>query len=165
MQENSCYLSDDRNRTNKVSNISTQRINTMNSWMKALCAILSLLQVWLFTGWFKRSLPNYVGSLIKWFWIKEVPLIWVLFHGSLTVGQRHTGSKPPFLTLAVDGGKWSASHTSHFNPGEITPSAQWIRGWVGLRFGLDTVDKRKILPCWESNLSLPACSLLLYWLS
>jgi len=65
-----------------------------------------------------------------------------------------------FLTLAPDGGEWSASRPSHFTPG-----AHWIGGswWVGLRVGLDTVVKRKKshqCPCQELVPSQPAFSLI-----
>jgi hypothetical protein len=32
-----------------------------------------------------------------------------------------------------------------FNPGERAPGAHWIGGWVGLRAGLDDLEKRKFL--------------------
>jgi hypothetical protein len=41
---------------------------------------------------------------------------------------------PLFLTSALDGGEWLASHTSHFTLG-----THWIGGWVGPRAGLDAV--------------------------
>jgi len=31
------------------------------------------------------------------------------------------------------------------NPGERTPGANWLGGWVGPRTGLDAVAKRKII--------------------
>jgi len=48
------------------------------------------------------------------------------------------------LTLALDGGEWSASRPSHFIPKERSPRTHWIGGWVGPRALLDTVVKRKI---------------------
>jgi hypothetical protein len=51
-----------------------------------------------------------------------------------------------FLTLALNGGKWSASRPGRFTSGEIIPGTLWIGGWVGPRAGLDDVEKRKILP-------------------
>jgi len=39
--------------------------------------------------------------------------------------QLHT-----FLISAVDGGKWSVSHTGHFTLRERTPDIHWIGGWV-----------------------------------
>jgi hypothetical protein len=30
---------------------------------------------------------------------------------------------------------------SHFNPGEIAPGTHWLGGWVGVRAGLDAVEK------------------------
>jgi hypothetical protein len=57
------------------------------------------------------------------------------------------------LTLALDGGEWSASHPGRFIPwGGRTPRTHWIGGWVGPRAGLDAVAKRKIRdPCRESK--------------
>jgi hypothetical protein len=52
-----------------------------------------------------------------------------------------------FLTLAVDGGEWPASHFGHFAAG-----VHWIRGWVGARVGLDVSEKRDIsCPYQDSN--------------
>jgi hypothetical protein len=66
------------------------------------------------------------------------------------------------LTLALDGGEWSASHPGCFTPRERDPGTPWI-GWLGLRAGLDMVSKRKIpSPHWDSNLDHPACSQSLY---
>jgi hypothetical protein len=56
------------------------------------------------------------------------------------------------LTLALDGGKWSASCPGCFTPRERAPDTHWIGGWVGPRAVLDAVVKRKIpIPCQESN--------------
>jgi hypothetical protein len=53
----------------------------------------------------------------------------------------------PILTSALDGGEWSASRLCRFTPGERAPGTHWIGGWVGPRFGLDAVEKRKIFHC------------------
>jgi hypothetical protein len=49
-------------------------------------------------------------------------------------------------------------------PQERGPGIHWTRGWVGLRASLDAVvrEKKKTLhcPCWESNPSHIACSLV-----
>jgi hypothetical protein len=56
------------------------------------------------------------------------------------------------LTLALDGGEWSASCPSCFTFRERAPGTHWMGGWVGTRAALDVVVKRKILsPCQESN--------------
>jgi hypothetical protein len=56
------------------------------------------------------------------------------------------------LTLALDGGEWSASCLCSFTPRERVSGAHWIGGWVGPRAGLDAVVKRKIpSPCRDSN--------------
>jgi hypothetical protein len=61
------------------------------------------------------------------------------------------GIGPPFLTLALDRGEWSASR-----PGRFTLVTHWMGGWLGPRAGLDAVEDRKILPLagikpWMSN--------------
>jgi hypothetical protein len=55
------------------------------------------------------------------------------------------GIVPPFWTSALGGGEWSASCTGYFTPGERSPGAHWLEGWVGPRTGLDAVEKRKML--------------------
>jgi hypothetical protein len=54
------------------------------------------------------------------------------------------GIVPPFLTLALDGGEWSASCPGRFIPGEIAPGTHWI-DWVGPRASLDAVEKVLLL--------------------
>jgi hypothetical protein len=46
--------------------------------------------------------------------------------------------------LALDGGEWSASCSSHFTPGEIAPRTHCVGDWMGPRAGLDSVEKRKV---------------------
>jgi hypothetical protein len=54
---------------------------------------------------------------------------------------------PSFLTLAVDGGKWSDSRLRRFAPGP-----HWTGGWVGPRATQDFMEERNIsCPCRESN--------------
>jgi len=48
-----------------------------------------------------------------------------------------------FLASALDGIEWSASRSGRFTPGEKATGTDWIGGWVGSRFGLDVVVKRK----------------------
>jgi hypothetical protein len=49
---------------------------------------------------------------------------------------------PPFLTLALDGGEWSASHPVPLHtPGERAAGIHWIGSWVGAKVGLDAVSK------------------------
>jgi hypothetical protein len=65
-----------------------------------------------------------------------------------------------FLTSVLVGGEWSVSR-----PGRFTPGTHWIGGWVGLRFGLDYMEKRKLLSPSElglRNLGRPARSQSLY---
>jgi hypothetical protein len=49
-----------------------------------------------------------------------------------------------YLTLALDGGEWSASRPGRFTTKERAHGTHWIAGWVGPRAGLDKVVKRKI---------------------
>jgi hypothetical protein len=44
-----------------------------------------------------------------------------------------------FLTLALDGGEWSASRPGRFTRRERAPGTHWIGGLVGPRAGLDKV--------------------------
>jgi hypothetical protein len=46
-----------------------------------------------------------------------------------------------FLTSALGGGEWSASHPGHFTPRERAPSTQWIRGWVDTAAALDDMKR------------------------
>jgi hypothetical protein len=65
------------------------------------------------------------------------------------------GIAPLILNFGARWGEWPASRSGRFTPG-----THWIGGWVGPRFGLDTVAKRKILSsCRESNPGRPTNSL------
>jgi hypothetical protein len=48
-------------------------------------------------------------------------------------------------TLALVGGKWSASRPSRSTSGERAPGTHWIGGWVGRRTSLDDVEMTKFL--------------------
>jgi len=51
-----------------------------------------------------------------------------------------------FLTSALDGGEWLASHHSYFTPsGRELPHTHWIGDWVSPKAGLDAVAERKNL--------------------
>jgi hypothetical protein len=50
-----------------------------------------------------------------------------------------------FLTSALVRGEWSTSRPGRFTPGEKAPGTHWIGGWVGLRAGLDDLEKRTFL--------------------
>jgi hypothetical protein len=64
---------------------------------------------------------------------------------------------PSLLTLAVDGGEWSASRPGRFTPGESASTTHWVGGCVGTRTSLGTVKKWKIsCPYRQSNLGCPA---------
>jgi hypothetical protein len=51
------------------------------------------------------------------------------------------GIAPLFLTSGLDGGKWSTIRFFRFTLGEIISGIPWIGGWVGLRVGIDAVEK------------------------
>jgi hypothetical protein len=52
----------------------------------------------------------------------------------------------------LDRGERSASHSGRFTLRERTPGAHWVKGRVGLRAGLDAVEKRNVFClCQESN--------------
>jgi hypothetical protein len=70
-----------------------------------------------------------------------------------------------FLTSAVAGGEWSASHPGRFIPWERALGTHWIGGSVDPRAVLDDVEKRKFLtlPALElRTLGRPAHSPSLY---
>jgi hypothetical protein len=50
-----------------------------------------------------------------------------------------------FLTSVLVGCEWSASRSGRFIPGERATGTHWIGGWVGLRAGLDDMEKRNFL--------------------
>jgi hypothetical protein len=84
---------------------------------------------------------------------------------------RHAGDKGErsyssysFLTSALDEGERSASRPSRaLHRGKGHPGTHWVGGWVGLRAGLDTVDRVKILClCRGSNPGRPVCRQTLY---
>jgi hypothetical protein len=58
------------------------------------------------------------------------------------------GIAPPFLTLALGGGEWSASR-----PGERVPGTHWIGGCVGHRAGEE--EKNVGMPGIEPGPSSP----------
>jgi hypothetical protein len=64
-------------------------------------------------------------------------------------------------------GQLQAYATLHFTRGEGAPDTHWKGGWVGLRAGLDTVEKKKLpMAGTESRfLGRPARNLSLYRLS
>jgi hypothetical protein len=47
---------------------------------------------------------------------------------------------PLFLTSALVGGQWSASHSGRFTPGK-SPATHCIEGWMDTRAGLDDMEK------------------------
>jgi hypothetical protein len=70
-----------------------------------------------------------------------------------------------FLTSALVGSDLSVSHPGRFTLGETASDTLCIGGWVGPRFGLDDVEKRKFLTLPELELrplGRPASSQSLY---
>jgi hypothetical protein len=68
------------------------------------------------------------------------------------------GIAPPLVISGIDGGEWSASCPCHFTIGERARSTHCI-GLLGSRAGLDTMESRKILQCWEFDPGSRPCSL------
>jgi hypothetical protein len=50
-----------------------------------------------------------------------------------------------FTTSVLDGGEWSASRPGRALPREKDPGTHCTGGWVGLRAGLDTEVRGKII--------------------
>jgi hypothetical protein len=62
------------------------------------------------------------------------------------------GIAPPLLKSALDGRRWSPSHSGRSTPEERVPVTHWTADWVGLRTDLDAVEKiQTSCPCLESN--------------
>jgi hypothetical protein len=88
------------------------------------------------------------------------PIVWIKQSSPAT---RHEGawgerkySSYSFLTSALDGGEWSASHSGRSLPPEKGPRGTHCTGWVDPRAGLDTEVRGKILClCRGSNLESP----------
>jgi hypothetical protein len=57
-----------------------------------------------------------------------------------------------FLTSSVVGVEWAASCLGLFIPWERVPCTHWIGSWVGLRTGVDDVEKRNVSPLPELHL-------------
>jgi hypothetical protein len=47
-----------------------------------------------------------------------------------------------FLTSALDGGEWSASFPGRSTFAEIVFDTNFLRGWAGLRAGLNAAEKK-----------------------
>jgi hypothetical protein len=70
------------------------------------------------------------------------------------------------LTSALDGVSDQCHGLVALYAQERTPNTHWIEGWVGLRAGLDTEARGRMLYlCQESNPGRPVCSQTLYCLS
>jgi hypothetical protein len=80
-------------------------------------------------------------------------------------GERKCSSYSLFI-WTLEGGEWSASRPAALCPRERTAATHWTGGWVGLRAGLNTEARGKILfLCTGPNHGRPVCSQTLYWLS
>jgi hypothetical protein len=69
-----------------------------------------------------------------------------------------------FLTSALDGSEWSASHPGLFTPGERA-SGTLLISWAGSRVGLDVVAKRQnllLILAWNRNPVVQSISQSLY---
>jgi hypothetical protein len=82
---------------------------------------------------------------------KAVPL-----HAMVVLGGERRYSSYSFLTSALDGGEWSAPRPGRALPHGKDPGTHYTGGWVGLKAGLDTEARGKILcPCRGSNPDRP----------
>jgi len=59
------------------------------------------------------------------------------------------------LTLALEGGEWSALCFERFTSWQRTPGTHWIGGWMGFRAGLDAVKKKKSQPSGGNRIPEP----------
>jgi hypothetical protein len=80
-------------------------------------------------------------------------------------GERRYSSYS-FTTPALDGVSGQRHAPAALYPRRKDPGTHWTGGWVGLRSGLDTDIRGKILClCWGSNLDSPVTILTeLHWL-
>jgi hypothetical protein len=80
-------------------------------------------------------------------------------------GERRYSSYS-FMTSALDGVSGQRHESSALYTQGRAPGTHWAGGWLGLRSGLDTEARRKILCLFlGSNPGHPAYSQTLYWLS
>jgi hypothetical protein len=63
------------------------------------------------------------------------------------------GIAPPFFTLALEGGEWSASRPTS---GERAPGTHWIGDWVDSIAGVDVVGRENSCQSWDSKHGRPA---------
>jgi hypothetical protein len=70
-----------------------------------------------------------------------------------TVGQT-VADVPSGLSLTKDGGEWLASRPCRYSPGDRSPCAYSVRGWVFPRIGLDAVEIGLLLPRFEPQFFL-----------
>jgi hypothetical protein len=63
------------------------------------------------------------------------------------------GIAPLFLTLALDGGEWSASRPDRFTPGERALGIYWIGGLMSPRIGLNLLEEK--IPTFAGNQTPP----------
>jgi hypothetical protein len=50
------------------------------------------------------------------------------------------------LTSILDEGEWPGPRPGRFTPGETALDTHWIEGEINLRFHLDAMEERKMLP-------------------
>jgi hypothetical protein len=74
---------------------------------------------------------------------KAVPVLNLAPHHEGVLGEWRYSSTNS-LTLALDGGEWSASRLGRCTPRETDPGTNWLGDWVGPRAVLDAVVKGNI---------------------
>lgn len=58
----------------------------------------------------------------------------------------HAMKAVPFLTSALNGGEWPASHPGHLNTREKATGTHGIGGWLGARACLDIFEEKTSCP-------------------
>jgi hypothetical protein len=66
--------------------------------------------------------------------------------------HREVDIKPhAFLTIAIYGEEWSASHSNHVTPQGKGPGDYWTGGWVSPRAGQDVGENKNSCLCQKLN--------------
>jgi hypothetical protein len=100
------------------------------SWVGDI--LLEKCCVYILCCWYDLILQLLQVPLVCYGKDKVVPVL-LTEHHAMEVYWGVKYSSTLSLTLALDGGEQSASHSSHFIPRERDPGIHWTGGWVGPR--------------------------------
>jgi hypothetical protein len=113
------------------------------------------------------SVPPFFTARLSFGYKNNPPVHCILWYRQNSMIQRchdKQQSLEPNISLFNSTGQVHASAVLY--PREKTPGTHWIGGWVGIRAGLNTEARGKILClCQGSNLGCPVCKQILHWLS